>query len=61
MPETKDKRSAVQLAMEKDCIFVVAALIAAGMDEATIEKRGKCRGLRCGQYAAFANKCGFSK
>ena len=60
MPETK-KKPAVQVAMEKDCIFVVAALIAAGMDEAMIEKRGKCRGPGCGQYAAFANKCGFSK
>lgn len=60
MPETKTK-SPLQVAMEKDCIFVVAALIAAGMDEATIKKRGKCRGPGCGQYADFINKCGFSK
>ncbi len=60
MPEKKTK-SPLQVALEKDCILVVAALIATGMDEATIEKRGKCRGPACGQYAAFVNKCGFSK
>ncbi len=60
MPEGK-KKSAQQLSMEKECIFIVAALIAAGMDEATIEKRGKCRGPECGLYAAFASKCGFAK
>ncbi len=61
MPEDKDKPTEQQKAMAKDCILIVAALIAAGMDEATIEKRGKCRGPACGQYAAFANKCGFAK
>ena len=60
MPEKKTK-SPLQVAMEKGCILIVAALIAAGMDEAMIEKRGKCRGPKCGQYAAFINKCGFSK
>ena len=60
MPEKKTK-SPLQVAMEKDCILIVAALIAAGMDEATIDKRGKCRGPACGQYAAFVNKCGFAK
>ncbi len=60
MPEDKDKKSAVQKAMEMDCIFVVSAMIAAGWAETLIEKRGKCRGPACGQYAAFVNKCGFS-
>lgn len=60
MPENKDKKTEQQKAMEKDCVQIVAAMIAAGVDEATIEKRGKCRGPACGQYAAFVNKCGFS-
>jgi len=57
VPEGK-KKSAQQLSMEKDCITIVAAMIAAGISEEIIEKRAKCRGPACGQYAEFANKCG---
>lgn len=59
MPE--NKKTEQQKAMDKDCIFIVAALIAAGMDKAAIEALGKCRGPACGQYAEFVNKCGFAK
>jgi hypothetical protein len=61
VPEDKDKKSPMQKAMAKECIFIVAAMIAAGIPEEMIEKRGKCRGAACGQYAEFVNKCGFSK
>lgn len=63
MPENKDKPTATEIAMEKNCIFLVtAALFAQAMSkDATDPPNVKCRGPACGQYAEFINKCGFAK
>ncbi len=61
MPEPGEKPNPVEVAMGKDCIFLVVAMIlrdaipggATGGDV-------KCTGPECGQFVDFIGKCGFS-
>ena len=53
-----EEKNPTEVAMAKDCIFIVAALIAAGVYK---PEEGKCRGPACGLYAEFVSKCGFAK
>ena len=60
MPEKKDKKNPQELAMEKDCIILVAGsfiIRAVGGKEISV----KCLGPGCGQYDIFNHVCGFSK
>ena len=60
MPEDKDKKTPREVAMEKDCIVLVAGSF---IIQSMGKKPGKvkCIGPECGQYNAFGNYCGFSK
>lgn len=51
----------MKVAMEKDCIILVAGyfILKALGEEGVVSV--KCRGPGCGQYDAFTHVCGFSK
>jgi len=60
MSENK-KKTTLQIALEKDCIILVAAnMIATGMPRKE-EMSVKCRGAECAQFDIFTTRCGFSK
>jgi hypothetical protein len=59
MPEKK-RKNPMEVAMEKDCIILVAGsfiIRAIGGKEISV----KCLGPGCGQYDTFTHVCGFSK
>ena len=61
IPEDEDKPTAVEVAMSKDCILLVVAMILAdAIPGGGVDGEVKCTGTECGQYNAYVNKCGFS-
>ncbi len=61
MPEDKDKPNAVEVAMSKDCILlVVAMMLADAIPGGGTKGDVKCIGPECGQYNGAVNECGLS-
>ena len=63
---SKEKKTPMQIALEKECIFLVVAEVfsqalrpAAYMEGA--EPDVKCRGPKCAEFDTFNIRCGFSK
>ena len=57
-----EKKSPLQIAMEKDCIFlVVADIISQTLRQKEYGAAVKCRGDKCAEFDWFNSRCGFSK
>ena len=55
-----EEKSAVEKAMELDCILLVIASIIVTRVSSSDPFNTKCRGPACAQYKQFANVCGLS-
>ena len=62
----RDKKTPLEVAMEKDCIFLVVAEMISQVLQPTSYMEGgkpdlKCRGTKCAEFDQFTSRCGFSK
>lgn len=59
----REKKSPLEVAMEKDCIFLFVVEYVLQrlqpMEDAKLDL--KCRGTKCAEFDQFTSRCGFSK
>ncbi len=60
------RKTAVEKAMEKDCMFLMIGEVIAQILKPTVYKEGEapdltCRGVKCAHYNQFNHWCGFSR
>ncbi len=63
---SEEKKTPLQMALEKECIFLVVAEIISQAFTHVVHMEGgapdlKCRGAKCAEFNTFTTRCGFSK